>query len=65
MIERKAEGQEIAVQETPDEPEEVPDLMAALEASISQGKRQSKPKPKAKAKPKAEAKAKKKTAAKK
>ena len=52
MIERKAEGQEIAVQETPDEPEEVPDLMAALEASISQSKRQSKPKPKAKAKPK-------------
>ena len=32
MIERKAEGQEIAVQETPEEPEEVPDLMAALEA---------------------------------
>jgi DNA end-binding protein Ku len=61
MIERKAEGQEIAIQETPDEPEEVPDLMAALEASIAQGKRQSKPK--AKAKPKA--KPKKKTAAKK
>ena len=63
MIERKAEGQEIAIQETPDEPEEVPDLMAALEASISQSKRQSKPKAKAKAKPKP--KAKKKTAAKK
>ncbi len=63
MIERKAEGQEITVQEAPEEPEEVPDLMAALEASIAQGKRQSKPKPKAKAKPKA--KPKKKTAAKK
>ena len=52
MIERKAEGQEITIQETPDEPEEVPDLMAALEASISQSKRQSTSKPKAKAKPK-------------
>ena len=52
MIERKAEGQEIAVQETPEEPAEVPDLMAALEASISQSKRQSTSKPKAKAKPK-------------
>ena len=60
MIERKAEGQEIAIQETPEEPAEVPDLMAALEASIAQGKRQSKPKAKAKTKPKA-----KKTAAKK
>jgi DNA end-binding protein Ku len=65
MIERKAEGQEITVQETPDEPEEVPDLMAALEASIAQGKRQSKPKAKAKTKAKAKPKAKKKTAAKK
>ena len=65
MIERKAEGQEITIQETPDEPEEVPDLMAALEASIAQGKRQSKPKAKAKAKAKAKPKAKKKTAAKK
>jgi DNA end-binding protein Ku len=65
MIERKAEGQEIAIQETPDEPEEVPDLMAALEASIAQGKRQSKPKPKAKAKAKPKPKAKKKTTAKK
>lgn len=52
MIERKAEGQEIAVQEAPEEPAEVPDLMAALEASISQSKRQSKPKAKAKAKAK-------------
>lgn len=52
MIERKAEGQEITVQEAPEEPAEVPDLMAALEASISQSKRQSKPKAKAKPKPK-------------
>jgi len=65
MIERKAEGQEITVQEAPEEPEEVPDLMAALEASIAQGKRQSKPKPKAKSKAKPKPKAKKKTAAKK
>ncbi len=40
MIERKAEGQEIAVQEAPEEPAEVPDLMAALEASIAAAKRQ-------------------------
>jgi len=33
MVERKAEGQEIAVQPA-EEPERVPDLMAALEASI-------------------------------
>ena len=63
MIERKAEGQEIAVQETPEEPAEVPDLMAALEASISQSKRQSTSKPKTKAKPKAKPKPKKAKAA--
>jgi DNA end-binding protein Ku len=40
MIERKAEGQEVAVQAAPEEPEEVPDLMAALEASIASAKRQ-------------------------
>ena len=40
MIEAKAEGQEIEIQETPDEPAEVPDLMAALEASIAGAKRQ-------------------------
>jgi DNA end-binding protein Ku len=40
MIERKAQGQEIAVQEAPEEPEEVPDLMAALEASIAAAKSQ-------------------------
>ncbi|CAN5544990.1 hypothetical protein BH20ACT19_BH20ACT19_11330 [soil metagenome] len=40
MIERKADGEEIAVQPTDEEPEAVPDLMAALEASISSAKRQ-------------------------
>ncbi len=40
MIERKADGQEIAVQPEEEEPEAVPDLMAALEASISSAKRQ-------------------------
>lgn len=50
MIERKAEGHEVAVQAPPEEPAEVPDLMAALEASIAGAKRQSgggatKPKP--------------------
>jgi DNA end-binding protein Ku len=40
MIERKAEGQEVAVQAAPEEPAEVPDLMAALEASIASAKRQ-------------------------
>jgi DNA end-binding protein Ku len=34
LIERKAQGEEITVQPAPEEPEKVPDLMAALEASI-------------------------------
>jgi DNA end-binding protein Ku len=34
MIERKAQGEEIAVQPAAEEPAKVPDLMAALEASI-------------------------------
>ena len=37
LIERKAEGEEIAIQ-PPEEPERVPDLMAALEASIASAK---------------------------
>ena len=41
MIERKAEGEEIAIQPTEEAPAEVPDLMAALEASIASAKRQS------------------------
>jgi DNA end-binding protein Ku len=35
LIERKAEGKEIAVQAEPEEPTAVPDLMAALEASLA------------------------------
>ncbi len=34
LVERKAQGEEIAVQPEVDEPERVPDLMAALEASV-------------------------------
>ncbi len=42
MIERKAEGHSVAVEAPePSKPDEVPDLMAALEASISSSKRQS------------------------
>lgn len=55
LIERKAEGHEIAIQETAEEPAEVPDLMAALEASIASAKRQggTAPKKRAASKPKA------------
>jgi DNA end-binding protein Ku len=35
LIERKAQGEEIAVRPEPEEPARVPDLMAALEASIA------------------------------
>src|SRR3954470_13622666 len=35
LIERKAEGEEIAIQPQADEPAKVPDLMAALEASLA------------------------------
>jgi DNA end-binding protein Ku len=35
LIERKAEGEEIAIQAPTEEPAKVPDLMAALEASIN------------------------------
>ena len=41
MIERKAQGEEIVIEAPPEEPEEVPDLMAALEASIAATKKQS------------------------
>ena len=40
MIEAKSEGQEIQMPEAPEAPDEVPDLMAALEASIAGAKRQ-------------------------
>jgi DNA end-binding protein Ku len=36
LIEAKAEGQEIAMPEAPEEPTAVPDLMAALEASLAE-----------------------------
>jgi DNA end-binding protein Ku len=38
LIERKAEGQEVATQPPTEEPVAVPDLMAALEASLAQTK---------------------------
>jgi DNA end-binding protein Ku len=43
LIEQKAEGKEIAVQPPPEEPAKVPDLMAALEASISAVKERGEP----------------------
>jgi DNA end-binding protein Ku len=62
LIERKAQGETIVIEEPAAEPEQVPDLMAALEASIAGAKGQSKAKPKPK--PKKRAPAKKKAAAK-
>jgi DNA end-binding protein Ku len=41
LIERKAQGEEIVIEEEPEEPTKVPDLMAALEASIAESKSQS------------------------
>jgi DNA end-binding protein Ku len=50
LIERKAQGEEIVIEAPPEEPKKVPDLMAALEASIADSKRQSgAKKPRAKA----------------
>ena len=40
LIERKAEGEEVVLEAPPEEPQKVPDLMAALEASIANAKRQ-------------------------
>jgi DNA end-binding protein Ku len=40
LIERKAQGEEVVLEAPPEEPQPVPDLMAALEASISSAKRQ-------------------------
>ncbi len=40
MIERKAQGEEIVVEAEAPAPKEVPDLMAALEASIASAKSQ-------------------------
>jgi DNA end-binding protein Ku len=38
LIERKAEGEEISIQPLPEQPTKVPDLMAALEASLAEAK---------------------------
>jgi DNA end-binding protein Ku len=70
MIERKADGQDVVVEAPAEEPQKVPDLMAALEASIAGAKRQGgAPKKKAAARKKPASsngsRAKKKTAAKK
>ncbi|HEY1277328.1 MAG TPA: Ku protein [Thermoleophilaceae bacterium] len=40
LIERKAQGEEIVIEAPPEEPKQVPDLMAALEASIASAKGQ-------------------------
>jgi DNA end-binding protein Ku len=39
LIERKAQGEEIVIQTAPEEPTKVPDLMAALEASLAEAKK--------------------------
>jgi DNA end-binding protein Ku len=59
LIERKAQGETVVIEAPAEEPAKVPDLMAALEASIATAKGQSKSKPKRKRAP-----AKKKAAAK-
>jgi DNA end-binding protein Ku len=51
LIERKAAGEEIAVQPQAEEPAAAPDLMAALEASLAAMKDEPEQKPPAKAKP--------------
>jgi DNA end-binding protein Ku len=56
LIERKAQGETIVIEEPTAEPKEVPDLMAALEASIANAKKPA-PKKRAPAKKKAAAKA--------
>jgi DNA end-binding protein Ku len=57
LVERKAQGETIVIEEPAAEPQEVPDLMAALEASIASAKKPSKPKKRAPAKKKAATKA--------
>jgi DNA end-binding protein Ku len=44
LIERKAQGETIVIEEPEAEPEKVPDLMAALEASIASSKKPAKKK---------------------
>jgi DNA end-binding protein Ku len=52
LIERKAAGEEIAVQPQAEETAAAPDLMAALEASLAEVRGEDKPKPAAKSKSK-------------
>jgi DNA end-binding protein Ku len=40
LIERKADGEEVVLQPAAEEPEKVPDLMAALEASLAAAKKE-------------------------
>jgi DNA end-binding protein Ku len=63
LIDRKAEGEEIVLEAPQEAPKQVPDLMAALEQSIADTKKQTGA-PKKKSKPRKRAPAKKKTAAK-
>jgi DNA end-binding protein Ku len=63
LIERKAEGEEVVLEAPQEAPKQVPDLMAALEQSIADTKRQGGA-AKKKSKPRKRAPAKKKTAAK-
>jgi DNA end-binding protein Ku len=56
LIERKAAGEEIAVQPEAPEPKKVPDLMAALEASLAAVKGESSGDGKAESKPKSKSK---------
>jgi DNA end-binding protein Ku len=48
LIERKAAGEEIAIEPQAEEPAAAPDLMAALEASLAAVGEESEPAPKAK-----------------
>jgi DNA end-binding protein Ku len=52
LIERKASGEQITVEPLAEEPEEVPDLMAALEASLAAVKSDGPDEPEPAAKPK-------------
>jgi DNA end-binding protein Ku len=55
LIERKAQGEEIVLEAPQEEPKQVPDLMAALEASIADTKRQGGTSSKSKSKQKSKA----------
>ena len=57
LIERKAQGETVVIEAPAEEPKKVPDLMAALEASIAAWKGRAPKKKRAPAKKKAAAKA--------